>query len=428
VSIAQSGAAPLGAIVTVLGAKASPARFRLASGVCVVGAGRGSDLVVASSTVSRSHVELTLAPWGVTVRDLGSRNGTFYLGHRVDKVTLALGSRFRIGDTEIALDPDTDFSNAVPHDACAYRGLVGVSAPMRRLFATLVRLEGSLVTVLVEGSSGVGKELIARALHDGSSVSNGPFVVVNCGAVARELLLSELFGHKRGAFTGAVEERRGAFERADGGTLFLDEIGELPMEAQPFLLRALEAGEVQPLGGSETRKVRTRIVAATNRDLEQELRAGRFREDLYFRLAVVRLAVPALRERPEDIELLARRFAAGLGLPDLPQEFLDALVQREWPGNARELRNAVQAFAALGTLPSADGAELPILEYALRKSIDPELPYAEQKEQFLDWFTRTYIQMLIARTNGNQSEAARISGLDRSYLGKLLAKHGVVKP
>lgn len=419
---------PLGAIVRVVGAKATPARYRLAAGTCVVGAGPTSDVIVVSPAVSRSHVELALAPEGIEVRDLGSRNGTFYLGQRIEKMTLRLGSRFRVGDVEIALEPDTEALQSLGEADGGYRGIVGTSAAMRRLFALLLRLEGSLVNVLVEGESGVGKELVARAVHEGSSLSHRPLVIVNCGGMGRELVSSELFGHKRGAFTGAVENRVGAFEQADGGTLFFDEVGELPLDVQPVLLRALEAGEIQPVGEATRRKVDVRVIAATNRDLEEEVRAGRFREDLFYRLAVLRLSVAPLRRRPEDIEVLARLFATGLGVPELPAEFIGELVHHSWPGNARELRNAVQRYVAVGAIPDVGRrTSHPVLERALEDVVDASRPYAEQKDIVADHFARIYLTRLLERTGGNQSEAARLSGLDRTYLGRLLVKHGVTK-
>jgi DNA-binding NtrC family response regulator len=424
-----SNRAPLGAIVRVLGAKAAPARFRLPSRKCVLGAGAGADVVIQDATVSRAHVELEIVPEGVVVTDLGSRNGTFYLGQRFLRMVLALGSHIRLGTVDVALDADTESLVGQDDDARAtgYRGLFGVSPAMRRLFAVLSRLEGSLVSVLVEGESGSGKELVAHAIHEGSSVAGGPLVVLNCGAIARELVLSELFGHKRGAFTGAVSDRTGAFEAADGGTLFLDEIGELPLDVQPALLRALESGEIRAVGDTESKKVKVRVVAATNRDLEEEVKGGRFREDLYYRLAVVKLAVAPLRERPEDIALLANHFAAAGGLPALPDEVQAALAAHSWPGNVRELRNAVQAYLAIGTLPHQRRGESSELEAAMKKIIDVAKPYADLKEEIVHRFTKTYLEMLLKETNGNQSEAARIAGLDRSYLGRMLVRYGVVK-
>ncbi|NUO48852.1 MAG: sigma-54-dependent Fis family transcriptional regulator, partial [Polyangiaceae bacterium] len=230
------------------------------------------------------------------------------------------------------------------------------------------------------------------------------------------------------SFTGAVADRVGAFEAANGGTLFLDEVGELPIDVQPALLRALESGEIQRVGETESRKVKVRIVAATNRELEVEARSGRFREDLYYRLAVVKLGVPPLRQRPEDIPVLADHFAAAAGLPNLPPEALAQLERQAWPGNARELRNAVQAFVAIGALPGEGAQNAGELEAAIKKLLDVERPYAELKELFLQRFTKVYLEALLARTGGNQSEAARISGLDRSYVGKMLGRYGVSKP
>ncbi len=416
----------------MIGANAFPSERALGDEPCIVGAGNAADIVIDDAAVSRTHVSIELMPEGVRVRDLGSKNGTFYLGQRVETMVLTLGSRVRIGGAEIAIEPDLSALSADGEDE-TYRGLAGGSPAMRRLFAVLTRLEGSLVNVLVEGESGVGKELIARAIHEGSRVSSGELVTVNCGALPRDLVLSELFGHKKGSFTGATEHRRGAFEAADQGTLFLDEIGELPIDMQPALLRALESGEIKRVGETESRRVKVRVVAATNRDIEAEVRAGRFRDDLFYRLAVVRILVPPLRERPEDVPILAQRFAAAAGAGELPDEVIQRLVAHTWPGNARELRNAVDAFVALGALAEASSrtsgpADQDTLDAALRKVIDPARSYQEQKDIVVARFARVYFEMLLAKTGGNQSEAARVAGVDRSYLGKLIVKHGVQKP
>jgi DNA-binding NtrC family response regulator len=417
---------PLPALLRVLNATASPKTLRLTAVARVVGAGEGCDMVVDEATVSRQHAELCVVPEGVVVRDLGSRNGIFYLGQRVEKMVLALGSRLKLGTkAELCIEPDLEALEQAG-EGNSYRGLVGASPASRKLFAMLARLEGSLVNVLIEGESGVGKELCVRALHEGSAVAGGPRVIVNCGAIARELILSELFGHKKGAFTGALEARVGAFEAADGGTLFLDEIGELPLDVQPALLRALESGEVQTVGDTATKRVKVRVIAATNRDLQEEVKAGRFREDLYYRLAVVRLTVPPLRDRPEDIAILAERFASDCGLGALPAEVITQLQRHTWPGNARELRNAVQAYVALGALPDTV-READSIDAALRRMIDPEQPYQELKDALFARFTRLYLQELLKKTGGNQSAAARLSGIERSYLGKLLAKHGLAR-
>jgi transcriptional regulator with GAF, ATPase, and Fis domain len=425
--VREVGARPLGAIIRILEARAKPTSFRLTSGKCTIGAGSGCDVVIDESTVSRQHATLELVPEGVQITDLGSRNGSFYLGQRFEKIVLALGAQFNLGAAAVAIEADGEAlktSAVYAHDE--YRGIVGGSLVMRKLFAVLARLEGSLVTVLVTGESGVGKELVARALHEGSGLAQGPLVVVNCGAIPRELVASELFGHKKGAFTGAVDNRKGAFELADGGTLFLDEIGELPLDLQPVLLRALETGEVRPVGG-EARHVRARVVAATNRDLGEEVKSGRFREDLFYRLAVIRIHVPPLRDRIEDVEPLIRKFAASIGVNDVPDDVVESLKTRTFPGNVRELRNVVQAWAALGAIPEAERTREGELERLLADSVDVRRPYGDQKDNVTDIFTRVYLQALLAHTGGNQTQAAKLAGLDRSYLGRLLVKHGLSK-
>jgi len=417
--------APLAAVIRVEQGEATPMRFRLETGSCVVGSAPGCDVVVSDRSVSRNHVELTLAPEGVSVSDLGSRNGTFFAGQRIEKMVLGLGGRLTIGSTVLAVDADTEALNEqVVLSAGAYRGIVGQSQSMRKLFALLARLEGSLATVLVEGESGVGKERICRALHDGSKVADGPFVALNCGAFPRELIASELFGHRKGAFSGAIDDRLGAFQNADGGTLMLDEIGELPLELQPMLLRALELGEVKRLGDESPRYVKVRVVAATNRDLDEEVRQGRFRHDLYYRLAVVKLHVPPLRERPADVEPLARLFAEQAGVGELDPETLADLRTRAWPGNARELKNAIVTLDALGVLPDRPSLAKPELARSLAPLLDMSRPFLEQKDAVVDTFTKLYLEALMDLAQGNQSEAARLSGLNRTYLGRILNKYG----
>jgi len=422
-----TSAAPLGVVVKVIGAEAEPSSLRLGMGSCVVGSAANCDLVVQDKAVSRTHVELGVVPEGVSVRDLGSRNGTYFYGQRVEKMVLGLGSRLQIGSATLALEADTEalHEGEEDHHEGAYRGIVGASAAMRKLFAVLRRLEGSLATILIEGESGVGKERVAAALHEGSKVSGGPFVAVNCGAFPRELIASELFGHRRGAFSGAFDARRGAFESADGGTLLLDEIGELPLELQPMLLRAIELGEVRALGEDTPKHVQVRLIAATNRDLEDEVRQGRFRQDLYYRLAVVKLRVPPLRERPQDIAPLAALFAETAGVTRLPPEVMDELGERRWPGNARELKNAIIAYSALGDLPERPRPVPEELGQMMAQLVDLNRPFSDQKEAITDAFAKSYLTALLRHTKGNQSEAARLSGLNRSYLGRMLTKYGI---
>jgi transcriptional regulator with GAF, ATPase, and Fis domain len=302
--------------------------------------------------------------------------------------------------------------------------MVGGSEAIQRLYAFIARLDKSLAPVLVRGETGSGKELVSRAIHEGSRVGGGPFVPINCGALPRELVASTLFGHKRGAFTGALDARRGAFGAADGGTLLLDEIGELPLDLQPALLRALETGEITAVGEDVPRRVSVRILAATHRDLAADVRAGRFREDLYYRLAAVTLEVPPLRERREDIPVLAELFARQEGWPSLPAEVIDELAAHSFPGNVRELRGLVVAHVTLGAFGPPCSSVRPSASVAGSVAVAPHLdaPFLEQRDALVESFTKLYLQKLLAAAHGNQSVAAKIAGLDRTYLGRLIAK------
>lgn len=303
-----------------------------------------------------------------------------------------------------------------------FYGILGQSPVMRALFQTLQRLGDSTVPVLVEGESGTGKELVARALHWSSSRSGRPFIAVNCGALERALARSELFGHAKGSFTGAAVASAGVFEQVQGGTLFLDEIGELPIEVQPILLRTLECNTVTRVGESQERVICARLVAATNRDLVREVEAGRFRQDLYYRLNVVKVDVPPLRSRRSDIRGLASNFARECGLEELPNEVVEEIELRDWPGNVRELRNAIRCYATIGKLPSRTTSVKAIPTDFLRQWVDIQRPYHELKLDIVQQFAEAYLSVLLEHTMGNQSAAARISGLERSYLSKMLGR------
>jgi DNA-binding NtrC family response regulator len=411
---------PLAARIRVLGCAATPSQFTLSAGKCTIGAGEGAEIVIDSPTVSRRHVQLELVPEGLRVTDLGSRNGTFYLGQRIGELTVGLGSHIRLGVVELELSPASDDLGASRRAKLeSYDGIIGASAVMQALFATLQRLEGSLVSVLLEGESGTGKEVVARAIHGRSLVANAPFVAVNCGALDRALARSELFGHIRGSFTGATEARVGAFESANGGTVFLDEIGDLPAEVQPLLLRALENQRICRVGETVERPVKVRVLAATNKDLRDATKSGAFREDLYYRLAVVKLRLPALRERREDIGPLARHLAGELGCQELPEEIAEEMKTRDWPGNVRELKNALSAYLAIGALAREHNEATVNLDKAFDALIDLDVPYAELKERLNEAFLRSYVQRLLRHTGGNQTEAARVSGIERSYFSKI---------
>lgn len=421
---------PLAALVRVVQAArgaSERASLKLGPGSYLIGAGPDCDLIIDDGAVSRNHLRLTLAPEGVVVEDLESRNGTFYLGQKVGKLTLALGSRLRLGETELEIVSDKeDFEGTRSLGLDAYGSLVGRSPSMQRLFTLMKRLEGSLVSVLIEGESGTGKELIARALHENSPVSSGPFIALNCGALDRSLVRSELFGHKKGAFTGAFGENNGAFAEADGGTLFLDEIGELPLDIQPVLLRVLESGTYNRVGESRARPAKVRIIAATHRSLKDDVAEGIFRSDLYYRLMVVSLYAPPLRERAADIPLLIQRLAHELKMEQPSEDVVLALRRRMFAGNVRELKHALLAYQAVGELPlGAPEESCDQLDAALRLFLDPSRPYAEQKEALIDRMTRLYLSELMKLTQGNRSEAARISELQRGYVRRLLEKYGL---
>ena len=431
--IASETADPRTALLRVLDAPCNPPIYRLHEGSCVVGSGVEADLVVHARAVSRRHARLTLVPEGVLVEDLGSTNGTFYLGHRVGTLCVSLGASLMLGATRIVIESEGEQGepasldrlqpNATTHERLARElEFVAASSAMTGVLAVVDRLRSSTATVLITGESGVGKEVVASALHRTSPVAKGPFVAINCGAISRDLIASELFGHLRGAFTGASEARQGAFASAHGGTLFLDEIGELPLDVQPTLLRAIEAGQIRAVGSDRTQQVQVRVVAATNRDLPARVAAGEFREDLYYRLAVVPIPVAPLRERREDIEPLALAFARTVGLQALPAPVVEQLKTHSWPGNARELRNTIVAYAALGVV---NFAPAPASQPGAPMQVDLSRPYTDQRDELCDRFTKAYLEDLLVRADGNLSKAARMAKLDRSYLGRLLTKAGI---
>lgn len=404
----QGGDPPLlPVLLHVLDAPAKPARFRLAAGVCLIGTSPGAHIILREPTVSRKHCEVELAAGGVAVTDLKSRNGTYYLGRRIERILLPPGSTFTLGGVHVAVEPDIGADRVEPSPERHLGQMSGESLSMRRLFALIERLRGSVVPVLVEGESGSGKEACAKTVHEGSPRGAGSFVAVRCSALSSDLAAAHLFG------TSAPEGSPGVLERAGDGTLFLDEIDALPSIVQSALLDLIESGET-----------RFRLIASTSRDLEALVREGRFNEGLYFHVAAVRLRVAPLRERREDIAMFATTFARELGVATLPPEVIEELKGRAWPGNLRELRSVVRAFAALKTLPGPTRVRGPQLDPALDELIDPTRPYAEQKDEVVERFTRRYLDALMRHTQSNQSVAARLAALDRTYLGRLLRKHG----
>jgi DNA-binding NtrC family response regulator len=436
---------------------ATGAHAVLVDGKKLVGSASGSGVVVQDATVSRLHAELEPREDGLWVRDLGSRNGTFVNGLQVSGARVPDKGKVRLGNVELLIDygaapkkpietwPETKFGR-----------LVGGSAPMRELFAMLARVAPMNASVLVQGETGTGKELVARAIHDASPRAKAPFVVVDCAALPENLLDAELFGHTKGAFTGAVSARPGAIEAAEGGTVFLDEIGELPIQMQPKLLRVLESRTIRRLGESAHRNVDVRFISATHRDLLTMVSVGEFREDLYFRLSVIPVTVPPLRDRRDDMQMLVNHFFASFGGGSVSPELLSELVARPWRGNVRELRNFAERALALGTnqalaMASADGARsarmaaAPAAGVALAAAVAPaaesessgfvpprlapheaamfEQAYKDFRESWVDAGEKEYVRRLLLRHDRNVAAAAREAGVDRTYIYRLIRKH-----
>jgi transcriptional regulator with GAF, ATPase, and Fis domain len=435
-------------------------KLKLESARARIGGRPGCDLTLTDAAVSRIHCEILLRDDGYLLRDLGSTNGTRLGGRRVVEAYLEPGDIIEVGRTQVRFDTLAETHEVPATEAEQFGGLVGRSLVMRELFARLEKIASTDMTVLVTGPTGAGKEAVAEAIHEGSPRKNGPLVVVDCSALPANLIESELFGHEKGAFTGAVGSHAGAFERAQGGTLFLDELGELPLDMQPKLLRALESRTVRRVGGTKTIPVDARIVAATNRELAVEVNQGRFRSDLFFRLAVAQVRLPSVDERKEDIPLLVAAFlerTPGGGQAPVPPEVLAAFSKAHWPGNVREIRNAVERFVYLGEVPggasslaaaspsappppsvipssstvalgSLAGASVGVPVTLAGKEtgggagqeIDLSRPFKLAKQDLVDEFERRYLRAVLAAAQGNVSAAARIAGLDRMSIHKMM--------
>jgi DNA-binding NtrC family response regulator len=396
-----------------------------------VGTVKGNDLVLADPTVSRHHLVIRAEDGGFHLRDLGSTNGTVVAGCRVETAWIAPGTTLRLGETTVQFAPLEEEVEVRLSDAERFGRVLGRSPAMRRLFEMLSRIAPTDTTILIEGETGTGKELVAEAIHAASTRAGGPFQVVDCGAIPRTLIESELFGHERGAFTGASDARVGAFEATAGGTLFLDEIGELPLDMQPKLLRALEQRTIRRIGAETSVRLDVRVVAATHRDLRREVNRGAFRSDLFYRLNVVRVCVPPLRDRREDIPLLASAFWDDLASDgEMPPELLEALCTQDWPGNVRELKNALERSILVGDPAMmrafVEEVSAPPAGPTLAPEIyDSSLAFRAAKERGVARWEREYVLELIRRHEGNVSAAARAARMDRNHLSDLLTRHGV---
>ncbi|MHB8784441.1 MAG: sigma 54-interacting transcriptional regulator [Desulfobacteria bacterium] len=448
-----------GARLSVTISNGMTVEVRLGQKEVKIGRGHEADLQLPDPSVSRLHAKVFRVGLQYFLADLRSRNGTHADGKRITQLALEDGRMFQVGPFRIhfhrpvsgpsageepTVPPGTasavtDFIEAepirVPKRTGAPTatgetpfGLIGGSAHVRKLVATIRRVAASDVPVLIEGETGSGKELVARGIHDASARRERPFIVVNCGAISPDLIESELFGHEKGAFTGATAQRKGAFELANSGTIFLDEIGELPVSLQPKLLRALEQKEVKRVGGNDLLLADVRILAATNRNLREEIARKTFREDLYFRIGAITVPIPPLRDRREDVAPIARHFLSGMGnatfrtVPALSPSALDALISHDWPGNVRELRNAIQRAVVMAESGELTGPDFSFLRQSAKPGSETESPSGLSRWEQAE---RTNILGELARQMGNKTKTARELGIAKSTLFEKLKKYGI---
>lgn len=397
-----------------------------------VGTAAECDLVLTDERVSGRHLTVRVEDGRFHVEDTGSTNGTHYQGSRIDRAIVPAGATLKLGRSLLRIQPLAEVLDIPPSRTHRFGDLVGASFSMRQVFAVLEHAAASEVTVLVEGETGTGKELAARALHEASNRRKGPFVAVDCGALPESLVDSELFGHVRGAFTGANADRKGAFARARGGTVFLDELDGIPPEVQARLLRVLEERVVRPVGSDREEPLDVRLVAATQSPLTGRVADGTFRADLFYRIAVLHLRLPPLRERREDLALIVRELLLrrGFEVEALEPASVQRLAAHDWPGNVRELRNVIDRAVALS--PGATSFEELRLWHRPRPSeseglrVRTDVSFSEAKAAVVDELERRYLSAIWAESDGNISAAARRAGLDRKHLRNLLRKHGLL--
>jgi len=422
-----------GGKLTVAKGAGSKKELDVGTDTVVVGRNEACDLVLDDRKVSAVHVELVATEKGVRVRDLGSRNGTHIGDTRIAEVYLLKHTFVSLGDSMVEFTPSGPSEVDVP-DLGGFGPLVGQSPGMRAVFERLKKAAPTDLTVLIGGETGSGKELVAQAIHEASNRSHKPFIVVDCGAIPATLAESALFGHERGSFTGAVDKRVSPFVEADGGTIFLDELGELPLDVQPKLLRALAEGRIKSVGSNNYRPVNVRVIAATRRDLVREVNAGTFRSDLYFRVAQLKVELPALRQRLEDIPVLVRKMIEDLGDADsyarITNDSLERLMRHDWPGNVRELRNVVAvalAFSKEGPIDLA--AHLaPLTTSAAESAPTRGRTFQDAKREVLAHFEREYFTALYAECSGNVSEIGRRAAMERAHVRGYLRRHGIGDP
>ena len=398
----------------------------------IVGSGTETDLILVDRSISRRHARLYRQGDVVVIEDLGSTNGTYFNDVRVGQLHLPLGQEIRFGQLRVKLIPEEELVHTAPSSLERLGSLIGSDQQMREIFTLIQDIGPTDVTVVIEGETGTGKELVAHAIHDYSERKTNPFVVFDCSNQPRDLIESALFGHVKGAFTGATNQRSGAFGRADKGTIFLDELGEFGKDLQPKLLRVLEAREVQKVGSDGYDPVNVRVIAATNRNLKAEVRAERFREDLYYRLAVVKIVLPSLRERVSDIPILVEHFLSLHAQPcEVDTSCYKSLMTYNWPGNVRELKNVVDRACALNR--GKTGIDLGSyltdrdeVSSTKQLQVDEFVSFKEAKAKVVAEFESQYIETLLRQHNNNISLAAREASIDRKHFKELMRKHGIL--
>jgi len=464
-------------LVLTHGAGGHPQEFSFEKGEIRIGAMEDNDMVVGDDTVSRYHCKIVQEDNAYVLQDLGSTNGTFINRVRIREGFLKPGCTVHLGQSELKFYAGEEEVEIVPSRKDRCGDIIGKNQKLREIYAIIEKIAPTNTTVIIEGETGTGKEVVAQTIHKLSARSSGPMMVFDCGAVPENLIESELFGHEKGSFTGAIMTRQGLFEMGDGGTVFLDELGELPIDLQPKLLRALEQREIRRVGANKPIKVDVRIIAATNRNLEQEVAAGRFRQDLFYRLSVVRLILPPLRDRAEDIPILVRHFLKGGSYnknPDgtprikgVSREAMEVMQGYRWPGNVRELLNTVERAVSFADSDTIEARDLPehIRDQARHAPVRPpaaamamataggtnpalriptspgisappapmagpppesfESTFKEAKERWVSSFERDYIVALLKKNHGNISHAAREADIDRKYFRKLMKKYDI---
>jgi DNA-binding NtrC family response regulator len=418
-----------GGTLSVTSGKANVETLTVGAEPCVVGRSPGCQLVLDDKRASATHLEVVATERGVRVRDLGSTNGTYLGDHRIVEAFFAKPATLRCGATVIELKPGKPERVALSK-AEQFGRLVGAVPQMRALFERLRVLSPTNLAVLIEGETGTGKELVAGAIHEASDRALKPFVVIDCGAIPPHLAESTLFGHEKGAFTGALSKRASPFVEANGGTIFLDELGELPVEVQPKLLRVLAEQRIKSVGSNTYAPTNVRVIAATRRELLQEINQGTFRSDLYFRIAQARVRVPPLRERTEDIPALIRHMMDAEGkhaaFKRVTPESLERLARHDWPGNVRELFNVVRLALAYDRGEAIDISEHLVEENVGRSDNEGMSPgsggtYTQSKDRH-DY---AYFLALYGATAGNVSEIARKADLDRATVRTQLHRHKI---